>query len=121
MIEKKNSSGSDLLSSLSPSLQRGLGSPIRKQYSGPREVRVGVTVEMAESIKEQIDTLLINFFGSEEDIRRYGHLFVIEHEEVKMEMTQMADFQGNDFKYRAESRMRIRPKTPQELAEQEKD
>ncbi|QFG10223.1 hypothetical protein PBI_EGAD_81 [Arthrobacter phage Egad] len=76
---------------------------------------------MAESIREQIDTLLINFFGSEEDIRRYGHLFVIEHEEVKMEMTQMADFQGNDFKYRAESRMRIRPKTQKELEEQEKD
>jgi hypothetical protein len=118
---KKNYSGSVLPSSPPRLSQHGLGSPIRKQYSALREVQVGVSVEMVEDIKEQIDTLLINFFGSEEDIRRYGHLFVIEHEEVKMEMTQMADFQGNDFKYRAESRMRIRPKTPQELQEQERD
>lgn len=86
-----------------------------------KEVTVGVTVEMRDSIADQIDALLLGFFGSMEDAMKYGHYYVIEQEPVKMEMTQMADFQGNDFKYRAECTMRIRPKTNEELENDRRD
>lgn len=86
-----------------------------------REIGVGITIEMRESIAGQIDALLAGFFGSIEEARRLGHLYVLEQDPVEMEMTQMADFQGNDFKYRAECRMRIRPKTKEELEEDRRD
>jgi hypothetical protein len=82
---------------------------------------MGVTVEMRDSIVDQIEAMLLGFFGSMEDAMKYGHLYVLEQEPVEMEMTQMADFQGNDFKYRAEVRMRLRPKTQQELEEDRRD
>lgn len=78
-------------------------------------VEVGVSVEMATDLAKQIDDLLLNFFGSEKEFQRIGHLFIIEQEPVKMELMQMADFRGNDFRWRAETKFRIRPKTTTEL------
>lgn len=86
-----------------------------------RSVEVGVSVVLAEDLNTQIENLLLDFFGSQKEIQRIGHLFVIEQEPVQMELIQMGDLEGNNFKWRAETKFRIRPKTMKELEEDSRD
>lgn len=66
-------------------------------------------------IADEIDAMLLKFFGSEEDLRRYIHLYVLEHEPVKMELMTHAELTGNSFMCQAITKIRIRPKTLAEL------
>ncbi|QFG11791.1 hypothetical protein PBI_SALK_80 [Arthrobacter phage Salk] len=68
-----------------------------------------------------MDKALLGFFGSEADLRRFAHLYVLEEIPLQVETMYEPNFNGDYFYIRAESRWRIRPKTPEELREQEKD
>ncbi|QFG09372.1 hypothetical protein SEA_SLOOPYJOE_80 [Arthrobacter phage Sloopyjoe] len=72
-------------------------------------------------LAKDVDKQLIAFFGSEADLRRFGHLYVFEETPMQIETMFEPGLNGDHFGVRAESRWRIRPKTPEELREQEKD
>lgn len=72
---------------------------------------------MKSSIANQIDEQILKFFGSLDDLLRYGHLYKVEAEPVRMEMMTHADldFRSNTFVCQAIAKVRIRPKTLEEL------
>lgn len=76
---------------------------------------------MADGINKQIDEIMLKFFGSQSEFLKYGHLYVIEAEPVKMEMMSHADFVGNTFLCQAITKLRIRFKTPEELEAEKHD
>jgi hypothetical protein len=65
--------------------------------------------ELADGMDEQI----LAFFGSEEQVRAYGHLFVIEQLPTKFVTLQSPE--AMSISYYAETEIRIRPKTMAEL------
>jgi hypothetical protein len=76
---------------------------------------------LAVRLAEDMDKRIIEFFGSEQDVRRFAHLYILEEIPMNIEMAYTPDFNGDFFSVRAESRWRIRPKTLQERQEQERD
>lgn len=75
----------------------------------------------AEKIASSIDNLLLKFFGSLEDMKHYGHLYVLEEQPMLIETSRQPEFTGDYFKVRTETRYRIRPKTQAELESDNRD
>ncbi|ASR83375.1 hypothetical protein SEA_CATERPILLAR_75 [Arthrobacter phage Caterpillar] len=67
--------------------------------------------EMADTYDEQI----LAFFGSEEQVRAYAHLFVIEQLPLVFTVVPGVEGRDNQFIYHVETEIRIRPKTMAEL------
>ncbi|QFG09183.1 hypothetical protein PBI_SPORTO_78 [Arthrobacter phage Sporto] len=76
---------------------------------------------MHQEAAAQLDKQLLQFFGSQDDLMKYGHLYVLEAEPVKMELMSHADFEGNTFMCQAVLKTRIRRKTAEELDADRKD
>jgi hypothetical protein len=69
----------------------------------------------AKDVADNFDAEILAFFGSEEQVKAYAHLFVIEHYPVEITPFTPLEGEGNYFGYRAETQIRIRPKTLAEL------
>ncbi|QPX62542.1 hypothetical protein SEA_TRUCKEE_78 [Arthrobacter phage Truckee] len=68
----------------------------------------------AVTMAEEMDRLILEFFGSEELAHTYAHLFVIE--QLPLEIITVPGSAGkNQFIFHAETQIRIRPKTKEEL------
>jgi hypothetical protein len=83
-----------------------------------------MTVEVenvAKKLAEKMDQRLIDFFGSEEAIRAYGNMYVLEETDTRMETYLQPEFTGDYFSVRTETKYRIRPKTLAELEATERD
>lgn len=80
-----------------------------------------VTRETAKSLADKMDQRLIDFFGSQEAIRTYGHMYVLEETDTKLETYLQPEFTGDYFSIRMETKYRIRPKTLAELEAAERD
>lgn len=78
---------------------------------------------LKNEIADQIDAQLLKFFGSIEDMRRYGHLYVLETEPVRMELMTHSDldFNSKTFMCQAITKTKIRPKTREELEADQHD
>jgi hypothetical protein len=74
-----------------------------------------VVATEAERLASKMDELIAKFFGSPEDVNRYGHLYVLEATPTHIESMMQPEFTGEYFKVRTETRYRIRPKTQAEL------
>lgn len=66
--------------------------------------------DMADTMDEQI----LKFFGSEENVKAYVHLFVIEQLPLGVAIVPSA-IDNPQFIFHAETEIRIRPKTMKEL------
>lgn len=67
----------------------------------------------AMELADGMDELVLSFFGTEEQARLYGHMFVIEQLPIKFVTLQSPE--PMCISYSAETEIRIRPKTKAEL------
>lgn len=74
-----------------------------------------------EDINEQISQNLLNFFGSIDEMVRYGYLYKIEAEPVRMELMTHSDFNQNVAMCQTMVKIRIRYKTREELEADRRD
>lgn len=76
-----------------------------------------------EKINKQIDEQLLSFFGSQDHILKYGHLYVLEAEPVRMEMMSHNELASNTNTIMCQvmTKIRIRHKTLEELEQDRKD
>lgn len=78
----------------------------------PEKVDTGASEALTE-LTTQKENYLLEFFGSVENAMSFGHLFVVE--ETPLEITTDVDLMGDTYVLIAEQRIRIRPKTAEEL------
>ena len=77
------------------------------------EIHMAVT-KTARDLADTLDQKLMDFFGSEELLKAYAHLFVIEHLPTGISTVPGVNGQ-NQFIFHVETEIRIRPKTMAEL------
>lgn len=70
--------------------------------------------EVADWQRDNLEAFIISYFGSEERARECAKYFVIEEDEMRMEVDQ--EIYNPHTMYRMTHTYRIRPKTPEELA-----
>jgi hypothetical protein len=75
----------------------------------------------ATKLADEIDEMVLKFFGSPEDVRNYGHYYVLEQTPMLIETCTQPELTGNYFKVRTEVKYRIRPKTQAELESENRD
>jgi hypothetical protein len=75
----------------------------------------------ATELADKIDEMLLKFFGSVDDVRQYGHYYVLEQTPMVIETYTQPELTGNYFKVRTETKYRIRPKTQAELESENRD
>jgi hypothetical protein len=63
----------------------------------------------------QLDDYLLSFFGSEEEILKYGNYYVLETKPSTFEM--LPDENDLSFRFQMETEYRLRLKTKEELEE----
>ena len=80
-----------------------------------------VILDQAKTLASEMDQRLIDFFGSDEAVRTYGHMYVLEETSTRIESCLQPEFTGDYFKLRTEVSYRIRPKTLAELEEDRRD
>ena len=77
-----------------------------------------IITSAARTLADEMDDKILAFFGSEELMKEYGHLFVVEQMP-----TTFTNKQGDDLTsivFHAETEIRIRPKTMEELEAEKK-
>jgi hypothetical protein len=80
------------------------------------ELEQAITSTQSELTK-QMDEQILKFFGSYDELLKYGYLYKIEAEPVKMEMVSHADLgdRSNTIMCQTIMKLRIRFKTHEEL------
>jgi hypothetical protein len=68
----------------------------------------------ARDLADEMDSKILAFFGSEEQVKAYAHLFIIEHAPVNIEAV-LVENNALAITYHVETEIRIRPKTLAEL------
>jgi hypothetical protein len=76
------------------------------------DIHMAVT-KTARDLADTLDQKILDFFGSEEQLKAYAHLFVIEH--LPTGISTVPSEIGNQFIFHVETEIRIRPKTMAEL------
>jgi len=76
------------------------------------DIHMAVT-RTARELADQLDQKLMEFFGSEEQVKAYAHLFVIEH--LPTGIATVPSDNDMQFIFHVETEIRIRPKTMAEL------
>lgn len=86
------------------------------------ELEQAITSTQSE-LTRQMDEQILKFFGSHGELLKYGHLYVIEAEPVKMEMVSHQDLgdRSNAIMCQTIMKLRIRFKTPEELEADRRD
>jgi len=73
-----------------------------------------IVTSMVKDLANSYDEQILAFFGSEELAKQYMHMFVIEQLPTGMAVVPGVEGQ-NQFIFHAETEIRIRPKTLEEL------
>ena len=68
--------------------------------------------EAQSGLKTAINDYIVSLFGTEENVLKYGHDYVLEESPIEFETSE--DRMDNSTKFRITTRVRLRPKTPEE-------